>query len=65
MADNNSIMITVIQKQIWEAQYFISINANKEYYQGKIDGLLFVLDGFRSVGISISEVTKNLQNPYQ
>lgn len=63
-SENAKSIIIAIQRQIWESQYFIDTNCNAEYYQGKLEGLSFALEGFRAIGISVSDVTKDLQNIY-
>ncbi len=56
-------IIENLQKQMWEAEHFISINIEKEYWIGRKDSIIFTLDGFRAVGISVSEVTSKMQKP--
>ncbi len=58
-------IIQAIQKQIWGAEYFINQNINTSYWNGYKDSNTFALDGFRAVGISVSEIVKDLENPYQ
>lgn len=63
--DNSGIVAIIqnIQNQIWEAEYFISLGVNVEYWQGRVDSYKFTLDNFRSVGISVSEVTNGMSKP--
>ena len=55
-----SIIIEATQRQIWLADDFISKNVNVEYWQGYKDASETVLDGFRTVGISVSEVVNQM-----
>ena len=54
-------IIQIAQIGIWEAEYFISVNANSTYWEGVKDGHQIALNAFRSVGISVSEATKNMR----
>ncbi len=53
-------IIEATQKQILVADNFISQNVNVEYWQGHKNASEAVLDGFRAVGISVSEVVNQM-----
>lgn len=63
LADQVKPIIENLQNQIWEAEHFISINANGTYWQGRKDSNEFTLDGFRAVGIGVSEITNEMVKP--
>lgn len=57
------IIISITQKRIWDAQYFIRIDVNIEYWAGQKDALEGILSGFRDVGISVSSVVDLMEKP--
>lgn len=58
MSGEINTIIEVTQKQIRLAEHFISLEVNISYWQGYKSASEAVLDGFRAVGISVSEVNQ-------
>lgn len=63
LTDQVRPIIEASQKEIWEAEYFISIDANAKYWSGRKDSSEFTLNAFRAVGISVFEVTSKMTKP--
>lgn len=63
LTDQIKPIIESLQTQIWEAEHFISIDANAKYWSGFKDGNQITLNGFQAVGISVSEITDKMVKP--
>ncbi len=60
MSNEITTVIEETQKQIITADHFISLDVNVSYWQGYRRASEAVLDGFRAVGISVSDVVNQM-----
>lgn len=58
------LVIFTAQQQIWEAEYFIGKELNVDYWRGRKDSAMHILDICRAVGISVEEVVSQMVNHY-
>lgn len=56
-------IIEATQRRLWDAEHFITVNANPTYWEGVKDSAEFTLDAFRIVGISVQDVVSKMSKP--